>query len=142
MPSPYTNEKQARAANNGANPPDLSLITKARKHGADYVFALLNGFKNAPENFKLSDNQFYNEYFPGHAIAMRPPLTEGIVTYNDSTKASIEQMAHDVTTFLSWASEPEIEQRKQLGFKTLMYLAVMTVLFYLTMRRVWGGLKN
>lgn len=142
FPSPYTNEKQARAANNGAYPVDLSLITKARKHGADYVFALLTGFKNPPTGFKLSENQFYNEYFPGHAISMRPPLTEGIVSYNDGTKASVEQMAHDVTTFLSWASEPELEQRKQIGFKTLMYLAVMTVLFYLTMRRVWSGLKK
>lgn len=142
LPSPYTNEKQSRAANNGANPPDLSLIIKARKHGADYIFALLTGFKNAPAGFKLSETQFYNEYFPGHAVAMRPPLTEGIVTYNDGTKASVEQMAHDVTTFLSWTSEPELEQRKQIGFKTLMYLAVMTVLFYLTMRRVWGGLKH
>lgn len=142
FPKPYTNEKQARAANNGAYPVDLSLITKARKHEADYVFALLTGFKTAPVNFKVGENQFYNEYFPGHAISMRPPLMEGIVTYNDGTKASVEQMAHDVTTFLAWASEPEMEQRKQLGFKTLMYLAVMTVLFYLTMRKVWRGVKS
>lgn len=142
FPSTYNNEKQARAANNGAYPVDLSLITKARKHGADYVFALLTGYKEPPSNFKVGENQFYNEYFPGHAISMRQPLTEGIVTYNDGTKASIEQMAKDVTTFLAWASEPEMEQRKQLGFKTLMYLIVMTILFYITMRKVWRGVKH
>lgn len=140
FPSPYANEKQARAANNGAYPPDLSLIIKARKHGADYLYALLTGFKEKTKGFNLSENQHYNEYFPGHAISMRPPLIEGIVTYNDGTKSSVEQMAHDVTTFLAWASEPEMEARKQIGFKTLMYLLVMTILFYITMRKVWKNI--
>jgi ubiquinol-cytochrome c reductase cytochrome c1 subunit len=140
FPGPYANDKQARAANNGAFPPDQSLIVKAREHGSDYLYALLTGFKENP-NFKLSPGQHYNEYFPGHAISMAAPLSEGLVTYNDGTKATVEQMAHDVTTFLSWASEPEIEQRKRLGFKVLMYLLLMTGLFYVTMRRIWKGIK-
>ena len=141
IPGPYLNEKQARAANNGSFPPDQSLVVKARLHGADYVYALLTGFTKAPDGFILSPGQYYNEYFPGHAISMAPPLSEGLVTYNDATKPSIEQMAHDVTTFLAWASEPEMEERKRLGFKVLMYLLVMTGLFYATMRRIWGALK-
>ncbi len=140
FPSPYANDKQARAANNGASPVDQSLIVKARQHGADYVFALLTGFKENP-NFQLSPGQYYNEFFPGHAISMAPPLSEGLVTYNDGTKATVEQMARDVTTFLAWASEPEMEQRKRLGLKVLMYLLVMTGLFYVTMRRIWKGVK-
>ena len=140
IPSPYANDKQARAANNGALPPDQSLIIKAREHGADYVYAILTGFKENP-NLKLNPGQYYNEYFPGHAISMAPPLSEGLVIYNDGTKAPIDQMARDVTTFLAWASEPEIEQRKRLGFKVLLYLLVMVGLFYATMRRIWSGIK-
>lgn len=140
FPSPYANDKQARAANNGALPPDQSLIIKARQHGADYIFALLTGFKENPV-FKLNPGQYYNEFFPGHAISMAPPLSEGLVTYSDGTKATVEQMARDVTTFLAWASEPEMEQRKRLGFKVLMYLLVVTGLFYVTMRRIWRGIK-
>ncbi len=138
FPNPYVNDKQARAANNGASPPDLSLVIKAREHGTNYVYALLTGFKESFD-FKLSPGQYYNEYFPGHAISMAPPLSEGLVTYNDGTKATVEQMAHDVTTFLAWASEPEMEQRKRLGLKVILYLLVMTGLFYATMRRIWKG---
>lgn len=140
FPGPYANEKQARAANNGALPPDQSLIVKARQHGPDYVFAFLTGFKDVP-NFKLNSGQYYNEYFPGHAVSMAPPLSEGLVVYNDGTKATVDQMARDVTTFLAWASEPEMEQRKRLGLKVLMYLLVMTGLFYVTMRRIWSAVK-
>ena len=136
IPRPYDNEKQARAANNGSFPPDQSLIVKAREHGADYIYALLTGFKDVPENFKLQQGQYYNEFFPGNAISMAPPLKEGQVTYNDGTKATV-----DVTTFLAWTSEPEMEERKHLGFKVLMYLLTMTILFYATMRRIWKGIK-
>ena len=140
FPRVYANDKQARAANNGALPPDLSLITKARVGGADYIHALLTGFKDNPD-FKGGAGQYYNEYFPGHAISMAPPLSEGLVTYNDGTKPTVQQMAHDVTTFLAWASEPEAEQRKRLGLKVLMYLVVMTGLFWATMRRIWRTIK-
>lgn len=140
FPLVYANDKQARAANNGALPPDLSLVIKARLGGADYIYALLTGFKENPD-FKGGAGQYYNECFPGHAISMAPPLSEGLVVYGDGTKATVEQMAYDVTTFLAWASEPETEQRKQLGLKVLMYLLVMTGLFWTTMRRIWKTIK-
>ncbi len=141
IPGPYLNEKQARAANNGSLPPDQSLMVKARLYGADYVYALLTGYEKVPDNFKLNPGQYYNEYFPGHAISMAPPLSEGLVKYNDSTKPTVEQMAYDVSTFLAWASEPEMEDRKRLGIKVLLYLLLMTGLFYATMRRIWQGIK-
>ena len=141
IPGPYLNDKQARAANNGSLPPDQSLIVKARLYGADYIYAVLTGYKKAPNGFNLNPGQYYNEYFPGNAISMTQPLSESLVTYNDGTKASVDQMAHDVTTFLAWASEPEMEDRKRLGIKVLMYLLLMTGLFYATMRRIWSALK-
>lgn len=141
IPGPYVNEKQARAANNGSLPPDQSLIVKARAHGADYVYAFLMGFKDAPDDFKLQQGQYFNEFFPGNAISMAPPLKEDQVTYNDGTKATVEQMSKDVTTFLAWASEPEMEDRKRLGFKVILYLLLMTGLFYATMRRIWKDIK-
>lgn len=139
---PYANDKAARAANNGALPPDLSLITKARVGGANYIHALLTGYKDAPADMKLGDNQYYNPYMSGRAIAMIPPLKEGLVTFADGTKATVDQMARDVATFLSWAAEPELEERKQLGFKVMLYLAVLTALLYLAKRKIWAELKS
>jgi ubiquinol-cytochrome c reductase cytochrome c1 subunit len=139
---PYPNEQAARAANNGSLPPDLSLITKARLYGADYVFALLTGYSEAPENFKLLTGMSYNEYYPGHQIAMPPPLTENRITYSDGTPATIQQMAHDVTVFLAWAAEPEMEQRKQLGVKVLIYLAAFSFVMYLLMRQTWKNIRR
>lgn len=142
LPAPYANDIVARSANNGALPVDLSLITKARKGGADYVFGLLMGFKEAPADVKLEPGQYYNEYFPGHVLSMTPPLMhDGQVTYADGTVATVEQMARDVTTFLAWASEPEMEERKQSGVKVLMYLLAMTVVFYICKRRIWSRIK-
>jgi Cytochrome c1 len=138
---PYPNEKAARAANNGAYPVDLSLITKARKYGADYVVALLTGFAQAPKNFHLMPGMYYNPYFEGHQIAMAPPLAEGLVTYSDGTPATVEQMAHDVVTFLAWVSEPELEERKRLGIKVLIFLSFFTLLLFILMRRTWRGIK-
>lgn len=135
--NPYANPNAARAANNGALPPDLSLIVKARPHGPDYVYALLTGFAEAPGNFSLMPGMHYNAYFPGHQIAMAAPLTDNQVTYGDGTKATIQQMAEDVVTFLSWAAEPELERRKQLGLKVLMYLAFFTTLMFFMMRKAW-----
>lgn len=139
---PFPNEQAARVANNGSDPPDLSLITKARKDGPDYVYALLTGYSEAPENVKLLTGMSYNEYYPGHQIAMPPPLTENRVTYSDGTPATIQQMAHDVTVFLTWAAEPEMEKRKQLGIKVLIYLAAFTFVMYLLMRQTWKGLEG
>ena len=135
--SPYANDKAARAANGGALPPDQSLIVKAREHGSDYVFALLQGYKDAPPGVKVGDGQYYNEYFPGGQLAMPPPLHDDAVTYADGTKATVEQMAHDVTQFLTWTSNPELEQRKRMGVKVVLFLTLMTGLTYAVKKKVW-----
>lgn len=142
IPWVFKNDNQAKSANNGSLPPDLSLMVKARKYGASYMYAILTGYSDAPKNLTLTDTQHYNKYFPGHLISMAPPLlSEGQVTYADGTKATIEQMAEDVVTFLAWAAEPELETRKQDGFSTLMFLAFLTLLFYFTKRRIWKDVK-
>lgn len=138
FPLPYPNEKAARAANNGAVPPDLSLVVKARKGGADYVYSLLTGYEKAPQGVEVGEGRYYNPYFSGQQISMAQPLiTEGQVTYKDGTKATIDQMTKDVVTFLAWASEPEMEDRKQLGFKVLFYLFFFTIILYLAKRKIW-----
>ncbi len=139
--SPFSNDNAARAANNGALPPDLSLIVKARTDGANYVHALLTGYEKPPEGVSVGDGQYYNRYFPGHQLAMAEPLREGAVSYSDGTVASVSQMAKDVVTFLAWTAEPEMEERKQLGVKVILYLLLMTGLFYATMRRIWSRVK-
>jgi ubiquinol-cytochrome c reductase cytochrome c1 subunit len=140
LKAPYANEKAARAANNGAAPPDLSLMVEARKGGADYTFAILTGYKNPPGGMTMLEGMHYNQYFPGGQIAMAPPLAEGRVDYADKTKASIEQMARDVTTFLAWASEPNLEHRKALGIKVILFLIILSALLYVVKRRVWADL--
>ena len=140
FPSPFPNDNAARAANNGAVPPDLSLIIKARKNGADYVYSMLTGYDTPPKDLVITTGQHYNTYFPGNLISMAPPLHNNQITYVDGTKATVDQMAHDVVTFLAWASEPELEQRKQTGTKVMIYLLFMTVLFYLTKRRIWRNI--
>ena len=136
--SPFPNDKAARAANNGALPPDQSDLEKAREGGPNYIAALLTGYKDAPEGVTVPDGSYYNEYFPGHAIHMPPPLSDDQVTYADGTKASVEQMTRDVTTFLTYASHPEMEQRKRLGVKIVLFLAAMTGLTYAVKRKVWA----
>jgi ubiquinol-cytochrome c reductase cytochrome c1 subunit len=139
--SPYPNDKAARASNNGALPPDLSLITKARVGGANYVHALITGFCAAPGDTTITEGMHYNPYFPGRQIAMAPSLFEGQVKYADGTKASTDQMAKDVVTFLSWAAEPEMEQRKQMGIKVIFYLLILTIVLYLSKRKIWKNVK-
>ena len=138
---PYPNKQAARAANNGAYPPDMSLIVKARMHGADYIHALLTGYKTPPEGFEVMPGMYYNTYFAGNQIAMPPPLADGQVEYSDGTKATIDQMSEDITAFLAWTSEPELEQRRNLGIKVLIYLAFFTFLMASLMRRVWKKIK-
>jgi len=138
--SPFPNEQAARAANNGALPPDLSLIIKARKGGADYVRALLTGYEPAPAGFTVTPGMNYNKWFAGHQIAMPAPLTEGGVSYGDGTKASVDQMASDVATFLTWAAEPEAEVRKRMGIKVILFLVVFSGLLYASKRRLWAKL--
>lgn len=142
FPKPYPNQKAARAANNGAYPPDLSMVVKARKDGADYLYSLLTGYEKAPEGVEVGEGRHYNPYFAGGQISMAQPLhTEGQVTYSDGTKATVDQMAHDVTAFLAWASEPESDDRKQLGIKIMFYLLIMSIVMYLSKRRIWGEVK-
>lgn len=139
--APFANDNAARASNNGALPPDLSLIVKARPDGANYVYSLLTGYTEAPEGFKVSDGMHYNAYFPGHQIAMAQPIHDGQVTYQDGVEASVDQMSHDVVNFLQWAAEPEMETRKRMGLKVFGYLAVFTVLFYVAKKRIWKNVK-
>jgi len=141
FPAPYANDKAARAANNGALPPDLSLMIKARVGGADYVYSLLTGYEAPPADVHVPETLHYNPYFPGHQIAMTPPLQDGLLTYSDGSQPTVAQMAHDLVTFLAWVAEPEMERRKEIGFKSLIYLFVFSVLMYFTMRKVWANVK-
>ena len=138
---PYPNEQAARSANGGAYPVDLSLITKARAQGANYVYALLTGYATPPQTINLFAGKHYNPYFPGQQIAMPPPLTPGLVSYGDGTEATVEQMAKDVVHFLAWAAEPELETRHTIGIKVLIFLLVWIALLYFVYRNIWGKIK-
>ncbi len=140
--SPYPNEEAARAANNGAYPVDLSLIIKARHDGPNYVFSLLSGYQEAPADIKLMPGLYYNPYFECGQIAMPPPLTQGQVTFSDDTPATVEQMAKDVVVFLQWAAEPEMEHRKSIGLKVMIFLLVFTVFFYMAKKKIWKNLSK
>jgi ubiquinol-cytochrome c reductase cytochrome c1 subunit len=138
IPPPYPNPQAARVANGGALPPELSLITKARADGTDYVYSLMVGYEEPPADEPEQEGLYYNAYFPGHWIAMPPPVSEGVVSYEDGTEATVPQMAADVATFLTWAAEPTLEQRKQSGLKVTLFLIVFTGLAYATMRKIWA----
>lgn len=138
--APFPNEVVARLANNGALPPDLSVIVKARKGGADYIYAFLTGYGDPPEDFNLLSGLFYNTAFHGNQVAMPPMLVDGAVTYADGTEATVHQMAHDVVTFLAWAAEPEMEARKRLGMKVMLFLGLLTAMLYAVKRKVWDKL--
>jgi ubiquinol-cytochrome c reductase cytochrome c1 subunit len=141
FPPPFPNEYAAKAANGGAAPPDLSLIVKARAGGPNYVYSIVTGFhQTPPARFKVLPNKYYNPYFNGWNISMPPPLAPNQVTYSDGTKATVEQMAHDVVTFLSWAAEPTMEDRKRVGFGVMLFLIAFAGLLYLSYRRVWAGI--
>jgi ubiquinol-cytochrome c reductase cytochrome c1 subunit len=141
LPSPYPNEKASRAANNGAYPLDLSLIVKARHDGANYVYSLLTGYgQTPPEGMSVPEGTHYNPYMDGGIIKMAGPLVEEGVTYQDGTKATIDQQAHDVVNFLQWAAEPEMEERKSMGVHVMLFLGIMTTFFYLVKKRVWSNL--
>jgi ubiquinol-cytochrome c reductase cytochrome c1 subunit len=139
IPGPFANDEAARAANGGALPPDLSMVVKAREGGPDYVFALLNGFKNPPSGFQVPSGKYYNEYFAGHLISMPPPLSDGAVTFADGTKATVPQMAHDVVTFLSWAAEPDLDARHRIGARVFLFLIVGVGIFYAAKRKIWAA---
>lgn len=138
IPGPFPNDEAARTANNGALPPDLSLIVSAREGGPDYVYAILTGFTNPPKGFHVTEGTYYNEYFPGHQIKMPPPLTANRVTFADGTQATLPQEAHDVAAFLMWASHPNLEARHRIGFKVFLFLIVAAGVFYAAKRRIWS----
>jgi ubiquinol-cytochrome c reductase cytochrome c1 subunit len=140
IPDPFPNDQAARASNNGALPPDQSLIVKAREGGPDYVYAILTGYTPAPAGFQLPSGMYYNKYFLGHQIAMPPPLAANSVTFADGTPATLPQMAHDIVTFLNWASEPELETRHRAGFAVFFFLIVTAGLLYAVKRKIWARL--
>lgn len=161
FPMPFDNVEMARYANNGATPEDLSLMTKARAvsrpfpaffsdvfstytdAGADYMAALLMGYQDPPEGVKIADGNWYNAYFiSGNALAMPPPLSDGIVTYQDGTAQTVENYARDVSAFLTWSADPHMETRKKIGFRVILFLFVFAGLFYAVKRNIWNQLNN
>ena len=139
---PYDNVKAAQAANGGAYPPDMSVLVKARGGGVDYIYSLLQGYEEAPSGMTLDDGVHYNKYMYGNKIKMASPLSDGIVEYSDGTVASVKQMSKDVTTFLMWAAEPHLEARHQMGFKAIVYLIILTVLVYFSMKKIWSRVES
>jgi cytochrome c1 len=156
FPAPFANELAAKAANGGTAPPDMSTLAKARgfqrgfpwflfdivtqyqEQGADYIAAIVSGFKDPPKGFKLPPGAHYNEYFPGHAIAMPPPLQPGQVTYDDGSPQTLEQYSKDVAAFLMWVAEPHLDARKRIGFQVMIFLLVFAGLLYFTKKKVWS----
>jgi cytochrome c1 len=160
FPAPFPNELAAKAANGGTAPPDMSTLAKARGYqrgfpwfvfdiftqyqelGPDYIHAILTGYKDAPKGFPLPPNGHYNEYFPGHAIAMPPPLQDGQVQFDDGSPATLAQYSKDVAAFLMWASEPHLVQRKRIGFQVMIFLIVLAGLLYFTKKKVWHAVEK
>jgi len=137
-PPPFPNEQSARASNNGALPPDLSLIIRARAGGPDYVYSIVTGDGTpVPAGAKMRPGMNYDPYFPGRQIAMPPPLTDGVVTFSDGHPNTVADEARDVVTFLTWASEPKMEERKRMGFNVMLFLFVFTGLLYFSYRKIW-----
>tara|TARA_B100001093_G_scaffold253285_1_gene242372 strand:+ start:830 stop:1609 length:780 start_codon:yes stop_codon:yes gene_type:complete len=139
---PYENVKAAQAANGGAYPPDMSVLVKARGGGVDYIYSLLQGYEDAPAGVTLDDGVYYNKYMYGNKIKMSAPLLDGIVEYGDGTIASVDQMSKDVTTFLMWAAEPHLETRHRMGFKAIVYLIILTILVYFSMKKIWSRVES
>jgi ubiquinol-cytochrome c reductase cytochrome c1 subunit len=142
---PFANEQAARAANNGAYPPDFSVLVKARYRrmgweGADYIYAVMTGYRDPPKGAAAAEGMSYNPYFPNRWIAMPSPLVDDGVEFADGTKATVNQMAEDVTTFMAWAAEPEMEERKRLGIKVILFLLVFTGLLFALKRKIWADL--
>jgi ubiquinol-cytochrome c reductase cytochrome b/c1 subunit len=163
FPPPFPNDKAAQAANGGVAPPDMSTLAKARTYqrgfpwfiidalpgfqyqeqGPDYIAALMQGYKeDPPQGFKLPPGGHYNEYFPGHAIVMPPPLSAGQVKYDDGAPETLEQYSNDIAAFLMWAAEPHMVARKRIGFQVMIYLIVLAGLLYFTKKKVWHEVEK
>jgi ubiquinol-cytochrome c reductase cytochrome c1 subunit len=160
IPGPYANSAEAASANNGAVPPDFSLLAKARavergfptfvfdiftlyaENGPDYIYSLLTGYKEPPEDVEVQDGTYYNPYFiAGSALAMAQPLYGDDVEYDDGTEATIDQQSKDVSAFMMWAAEPYLIERKAMGFRVIIFLLIFSVLLYLTKKQVFRQLK-
>ncbi len=142
LPKPFANEQLARASNGGQLPPDLSLITKAREGGPDYVYHLLTGYEQPPAGFVMNPGSNYNKYFPGHQIAMAKQINDGTVTYADGSSNDAAHIAKDVTAFLMWAAEPKLEVRHSTGLRVTLYALIFAVLAYLSKRRMWKNIPH
>lgn len=139
FPAPYANDEMAAFANNGSVPPDLSLMVRARAYGADYIYALLNGYRQAPPGVKISDNNWYNPYFiSGEAIAMADPLYDDMVDYSDGSPQTVEQYSRDVSAFLAWTADPHMERRKKTGWRVMIFFLLFAGLAYCTKRQIWA----
>ena len=139
---PYANEQAARALNGGAYPPDMSVLVKARKGGASYIYSVLLGYNEVPSDITLDDGVYYNTYMSGNKIKMANPLSDGLVQYSDGTASTEEQMAKDVVTFLAWAAEPHLEERHKIGFRAILYLIIITILVYFSMKKIWSRIET
>ena len=139
---PYPNEKAAQAANGGAYPPDMSVLAKARKGGVDYLYSVLLGYDDPPSSIQLDEGVYYNKFMYGNKIKMPKPLEDNLIEYSDGTLATEEQMAKDVVTFLMWSAEPHLEARHKMGFRAILYLTILTVLVYFSMKKIWSRVKS
>jgi ubiquinol-cytochrome c reductase cytochrome c1 subunit len=137
--SPFPNDLAARAANGGALPPDQSVLENARENGANYIYALLTGYSDPPPGMKMGTGMYYNKYFPGNQIGMPQPLTADRVTYTDGTKATLDQEAHDVVTFLAYAANPNLDERHAMGVRVILFLGFLTCLTYGVKRKIWSS---
>lgn len=140
--SPFSNDQEARAANGGALPPDLSVMAKARPYGPDYLYALLVGYIDPPADIEMSEGMHYNAAFPGHQIAMPSPMQDDSIEYTDGTPATLSNYAKDVTAFMMWAAEPKLEERHRMGFRVMLYLIVLAGLLYFAKRKVWSRIGH
>jgi ubiquinol-cytochrome c reductase cytochrome c1 subunit len=162
FPSPFPNDEAAAAANNGAAPPDMSLLAKARgitrgfpqfifdiftqyqEGGPDYIYSLLTGYdEEQPANIEVAEGTHYNPYFANAAaLAMAKPISDDQVTYDDGSPQTVDQYAHDVAAFLMWAAEPHLEERKRTGFMVMVFLVIFTGLIYLTKKSVYANKEH
>ena len=141
--SPFANDNAARASNNGALPPDFSVLVKARPNGANYIYGLLTGYhEEPPHGVELREGMYYNDYFAGRQIAMAPPLSEEAVDYTDGSPMTVEQYARDVVSFMTWAAEPKLVERKRMGLQVTIFLIVFAGLMYFTKKQVWRNVEH